>query len=74
MMKKYIQGYGYTHRGGNAAAPVFQAIARRSLEYLGVVKDDPYGYPIKDPRYDENKADFVLEAKQLQKKYKNWNK
>lgn len=72
--KKYIPGFGYTHRGGSAAAPIFQSIGKRSLEYLGVPKNDPHGYPKDDPRFDELKAHFVLEAKQLQEKYKSWNK
>ena len=59
--------------GGVAAAPIFKEIGRRSLEYLGIPPDDPYGYPKGDPRRDPNKADFVLESRALNDLYNNWN-
>lgn len=69
----YIPGIGKNHNGGTSSAPVFREIARRSLEYLGIPPDDPYGYPSQDPRYDENKADWVLETKKLNELYQKWN-
>ncbi len=70
----YLPGIGKNHHGGNACAPVFREIGRRSLEYLGIEKDDPYGYPMQDPRYNLEKADTMLEAKKLQEMYESWNK
>lgn len=70
----YIPGIGKTHHGGTATAPVFAKIAKRSLAYLGVAPDDPYGYPNGDPRSDRSKADWVTEAKVLQQHYEEWNK
>jgi cell division protein FtsI (penicillin-binding protein 3) len=69
----YIAGIGKNHNGGNCASPVFREISRRSLAYLGIPPDDPYGYPNGDPRYDPNKADWHLENKQLNELYKKWN-
>lgn len=71
---KFIPGVGGNHYGGMCAAPVFREIARRSLEYLGVPPDDPFGYPIGDPRHDPEKGDWLVEVKQLQEKYEKWNK
>jgi cell division protein FtsI (penicillin-binding protein 3) len=68
----YIPGLGKNH-GSLSGAPVFKEIARRSLEYLGVTPDDPYGYPIGDPRYDPKLADWVRETQLLQEKYEKWN-
>ena len=34
---------------------VFREIAKRSLEYLGIPPDDPYGYPYGDPRRDQKR-------------------
>ncbi len=70
---RYIPGYGKTHYGGKCAAPVFREIAKRSLAYLGVAPDDPYGYPIGDPRYHPDKADSLSEAKALKALYDEWN-
>lgn len=70
----YIPGLGKNHNGGTCTAPVFREIATRSLEYLGVTPDDPYGYPRGDPRYDENKADWHPEIRRLQEMYETWNK
>ena len=62
-----------THRGGASAAPVFRAIATRTLEYLGIPPDDPFGYHSDDPRYDASKADWISETKALIQKFKEWN-
>jgi cell division protein FtsI (penicillin-binding protein 3) len=70
----YEPGVGRKHMGGICAAPVFKDIAQRSLEYLGIAPDDPYGYPVGDPRYDSQKADWLPEIRQLQEKYEKWNK
>lgn len=70
---KYEAGIGKNHHGGACAAPVFREISKRSLEYLGVAPDDPFGYPVSDPRYDANKADWVPETRQLQEIYEKWN-
>lgn len=69
----YEPGQGRKHMGGFCAAPVFREIAQRSLEYLGIAPDDPYGYPREDPRYDPKKADWLPEIRQLQEKYEKWN-
>lgn len=69
----YIPGIGKNHNGGNCSSPVFREIARRSLTYLGIPPDDPFGYPVGDPRYDPNKADWHLENKQLTELYQKWN-
>jgi cell division protein FtsI (penicillin-binding protein 3) len=70
----YVPGVGKRHHGGTCAGPVFQSIATRSLELLGVTKDDPFGYPSQDPRYDASKADWKHEIEQLKEKYETWNK
>lgn len=70
----YVPGIGKLHHGGTSAAPVFQAIASRSLEFLGVDRDDPYGYPPNDPRYNRQKADWKPEIESLKEKYELWNK
>lgn len=59
--------------GGRCAAPVFREIARRTLEYLGVSPDDPYGYQKGDPRFDEEKADWMKEVEKLKHLYQEWN-
>jgi len=71
---RYIPGIGKTHHGGTAAAPVFRHIAKRTLEYLGVAPDNPYGYPKEDPRYNADKADWERETRLLREKYHSWNK
>jgi cell division protein FtsI (penicillin-binding protein 3) len=60
--------------GGRCSGPVFREIARRTLEYLGVTPDDPYGYAPSDPRYDADKADWIKEVKELKSLYDEWNK
>jgi cell division protein FtsI (penicillin-binding protein 3) len=69
----YIPGVGKKHFGGITAAPVFREIARRSLDYLGIPPDDPFGYPAGDPRHQKDKADWVPEALKLQEMYEKWN-
>jgi cell division protein FtsI (penicillin-binding protein 3) len=70
---KYIPGVGKNHMGGKSSAPVFKEIATRALQYLGVEPDDPYGYPVGDPRYDPEKADWIKECRALKLKYQEWN-
>lgn len=72
--KAYIQGFGTTHFGGKCAAPIFREIAKRSLQYLGVTPDDPYGYPKGDPRSDPSKAKWVKEIEELEATYNRWNR
>jgi cell division protein FtsI (penicillin-binding protein 3) len=70
---KYIPGVGRNQQGGNCAAPAFREIGLRTLQYLGVEPDDPYGYPIGDPRRDPEKADWMKEIKALKELYTQWN-
>lgn len=69
----YIPGKGKNHNGGTCAAPIFREIGRRTLEYLGVAPDDPFGYPVADPRRDAAKADWQKEVKELKELYQKWN-
>jgi cell division protein FtsI (penicillin-binding protein 3) len=69
-----LEGGGKNHMGGRCAAPIFKEIAKRTLEYLGVAPDDPYGYPVGDPRYDPDKADWMREVRELKVLYDKWNK
>jgi cell division protein FtsI (penicillin-binding protein 3) len=69
----YIQGLGRNSLGGTCAAPIFREIGKRTLEYLGVPPDDPYGYPVGDPRYDPEKADWAKETEKLKILYDSWN-
>jgi cell division protein FtsI (penicillin-binding protein 3) len=70
---KYIPGVGKNQYGGNCAAPAFRVIGRKALEYLGVEEDDPYGFPVGDPRRDVKKAIWQQETKQLNDLYEQWN-
>ena len=70
---KYIPGVGKNQHGGNCCAPAFREIGLRTLQYLGVEPDDPYGYPPGDPRRDERKADWIGEIKALRELYQQWN-
>ncbi len=70
---KVIPGVGKQQMGGVSAAPVFREIASRTLQYLGVAPDDPYGYPPGDPRREPQKADWMAEVSQLQALYQEWN-
>lgn len=69
----FVPGVGKIHNGGIAAGPIFREISKRSLEYLGITPDDPYGYPSGDPRSNKDKADWVAETRRLQEMYKKWN-
>ncbi len=69
----YIPGIGKNHNGGNCTAQVFRQIAKRSLEYLGIPQDDPYGYPYGDPSRDPSKEAWMKETKELQELYRLWN-
>ena len=70
---RYLPGIGKQQMGGTCAAPVFREIASRALQYLGVAPDDPYGYPVGDPRRDADRADWMQELKNLQALYDEWN-
>lgn len=70
----YIPGIGKNHHGGNCTATVFRDIGKRSLEYLGIPPDDPYGYPYGDPRRVTDKILWMPETKKLQEQYDKWNK
>lgn len=69
-----LEGGFKAYFGGGCAAPVFKEIASRTLEYLGTPRDDPYGYPRGDPRYDPAKADWVKEVEELKALYDSWNR
>lgn len=71
---EFLPGIGKNTLGGTCAAPVFREIAKSSLEYLGVMPDDPHGYPVGDPRYDAEKADWIKETRLLKEEYEKWNK
>lgn len=66
-------GVGLKHHGGTCCAPVFREIAKRSLAYLGVAPDNPFGYPAGDPRRDVDKADWAKEIRELKEMYEKWN-
>jgi cell division protein FtsI (penicillin-binding protein 3) len=70
----YTPGIGKNHNGGNCTAYVFREIAKRSLEYLGIPPDDPYGYPYGDPRRNSQKEVWMVETRELQEIYDKWNK
>lgn len=69
----FLPGVGRKHHGGTCSAPVFREISKRSLEYLGIAPNDPYGYAIGDPRFDANKADWMPETQRLKEMYEKWN-
>lgn len=70
---KYIPGIGRNQAGGNACGPAFSEIGLCTLQYLGVEPDDPYGYPVGDPRRDETKADWMTEVRRLRELYETWH-
>lgn len=70
---RHLPGIGPTHFGGKCAAPVFGEVAKRTLQYLGVAPDDPYGYPKGDPRYQEDKADMASQVKHLKELFNRWH-
>lgn len=69
----YEAGVGLKHHGGTCCAPVFREISVRALAYLGIAPDDPYGYPVGDPRRDPDKADWLAEVQMLKEIYEKWN-
>ena len=69
----FIPGLGLNHRGGTCATPLFREIGRRTLAFLGIPMDDPFGFPMHDPRSDLTKADYVQENKKLTLLYEAWN-
>jgi len=71
--RRIIPGVGKHHLGGACAGPIFREIATKTLQYLGVPPDDPYGYAPGDPRRDANRADWQREVKELQETYNEWN-
>lgn len=71
--RKLVPGVGKHQMGGVCASPIFREIATRSLQYLGVEPDDPYGYPPGDPRRDPEKADWTKEIRELRQLYQLWN-
>ncbi|MBS0626692.1 MAG: penicillin-binding protein 2, partial [Verrucomicrobia bacterium] len=70
---RFTPGIGKNQQGGTCAAPIFQEIGKKTLEYLGVTPDDPFGYPPGDPRRDPEKAIWLKESKALIEVYKAWN-
>ena len=71
--RKFVPGFGKHQMGGVSAAPIFREIATRSLQFLGVAPDDPYGYPPGDPRRDPKRADWVAEVEALKQAYLHHN-
>lgn len=71
--RKFVPGFGKHQMGGVSAGPIFREIATRSLQFLGVAPDDPYGYPSGDPRRDPKKADWVAEVEALKQAYLQHN-
>lgn len=59
--------------GGRCAAPPFAKIMERSLTYLGVPQDDPYGFPPGDKRRNAAKASWYKETQKLLKLYRKYN-
>jgi len=70
---RVMSGIGRTFFGGHCAGPAFSKILYRSFKYLGIPPDDPHGYPIGDPRYDKERADWMEEMDQLKELYGQWN-
>lgn len=70
---RFLPGIGKTHYGGKCAAPVFSEIAKRSLKYMGVTPDDPYGHPLGDPRRNIEKADMTKEVQNLKDLFQKWH-
>ena len=68
-----LEGGVKNYLGGRCAAPVFCQMMRRTLNYLGIPKDDPHGYPAKDPRFDAKRADWMAEVESLKAQYSEWN-
>ncbi len=71
--KKVIPGVGKNQMGGVCSSPIFERIAKQTLEYLGVEMDDPHGFPPGDPRRDAKKADWASEMEVLREAYRKHN-
>lgn len=69
----YIPGKGKNSQAGTCAAPIFQKIGTRALEYLGEPFDDPYGFPSSDKRFDSQRADWYKESRVLRELFNEWN-
>jgi cell division protein FtsI (penicillin-binding protein 3) len=72
-VSKMIPGVGRQQFGGICAAPIFREISSRALQYLGVEPDDPYGYPVGDPRRNPAKADMISKMQTLKDEYQRHN-
>lgn len=70
---RYLPGIGKTFFGGRCATPAFSKIMYRTFKYLGIPEDDPYGYPLGDPRFDAKKADWMEQVEVLKDLYGQWN-
>lgn len=70
---RYLPGIGRTYFGGRCASPAFSKIMYRTLKYLGIPPDDPYGHPQGDPRFDIKKADSMEQVNALKDLYGKWN-
>ena len=70
---EYVAGVGYNQSAGVCVAPIFREIASKTLEYLGVTPDDPYGYSLGDSRYDPARADWEEESRKIAQLYRQWN-
>jgi len=70
----FVPGKGLNHRGSICCAPVFREIGSRCLEYLGVLPDDPGGYPKSDPRFNPKTADWYKETEEMKILYEQWNR
>jgi cell division protein FtsI (penicillin-binding protein 3) len=71
--RKVIPGIGKHQMGGVCSAPIFREIATRSLQYLGVTPDDPYGLAPGDPQRDPKKAEWAREVADVKELYQKWN-
>lgn len=69
----YREGVGHMYYGGKCAAPIFREITRRSLSYLGIAPDNPFHYPVGDPRRDVPKTYWYQESLALKKLNEKWN-
>jgi cell division protein FtsI (penicillin-binding protein 3) len=72
--RKVIPGVGKHQLGGVCSGPIFREIATKTLEYLGVTPDDPYGMAPGDPRRDPKRADWMPEVQALRELYEQWNR
>lgn len=70
---KYIPGVGRNQLAQICAAPAFREIGLKTLEYLGIERDDPFGYPKGDPRANRQRADWTKEVEASEALYKEWN-